>query len=713
MKKVTHFCQWLNLALNDLMKKEMLKKPFIMRSFARFFFCSLLLAMLLPTWGFTQNLTLTSSPVAASNIAQATTNNIVYIVKMDVTSSPVTVNSMQFTLTGTHDNNDLTTISILFNATAPSLTGAQILHYNESALFAAPHVYNIVGFNNSGPITILAGASGYFIIAVNTAAAATSGHTVKTDGAVNPVSFGYTTAPTITNNQTDAAGTQTMIAAGITLTTSTVPASNIAQGSNNNIVYIVKMDVTSFPVTINSIQFTLTGTHDANDLTTISILFNATAPSLTGAQILHYNESALFAAPHVYNIVGFNNSGPKTIAAGASGYFIITVNVDAAATGGNTVKINGLADPVTFGYTTAPTITNNQTDIAGTQTMMASGVTLTTSAIAAANIAQGSTNNIVYAVRMDVTSLPVTVNSIQFKLTGTHDVDDLTTISILFNATAPSLTGAQILHYNESALFAAPHVYNIVGFNNSGPKTIAAGASGYFIIAINVDAASTSGNTVKVNGLADPVIFGYATSPTVSNNQTDAAGTQTISATLPLTLLSFTGKAMNEQEVLLQWITAGEFNTKDFEVEWNDDGQHFSKIAVLPAAGNSSQNLHYSYLHKLPFDGNNYYRLKMFDIDGRFTYSPVIKIKIAITKDKIVVFPNPDNDLLQLQVQAVRNEAISFHLYSADGKAIASKLFTVTKGNNRLSWNLPQLAPGNYFISSGNDHFETIKIFKN
>src|SRR5205085_731914 len=112
-------------------------------------------------------------------------------------------------------------------------------------------------------------------------------------------------------------------------------AVNILQGSNNNIIYITKMDVTTLPVTVSSIQFTLTGTHDNNDLTILNIFYNATAPSLTGATQVAGNASALFAAPHAYNI-SFNIVGTQTIAAGGSGYFIITAGVDAAGNPGNT-----------------------------------------------------------------------------------------------------------------------------------------------------------------------------------------------------------------------------------------------------------------------------------------------------------------------------------------------------------------------------------------
>ena len=130
------------------------------------------------------------------------------------------------------------------------------------------------------------------------------------------------------------------------------------------------------------------------------------------------------------------------------------------ATSGNTIKINGLTNPVSFGYTTSPAITNNQTDIAGIQTILAAGVTLTTSPLAASNITQGTNNNIIYAVQMDVAAQPVTVNSMQFTLTGTHDDNDLVVLDVYFNATAPTVAGATQKAINVSANFAAPHTYN-------------------------------------------------------------------------------------------------------------------------------------------------------------------------------------------------------------------------------------------------------------
>jgi hypothetical protein len=638
--------------------------------------------------------TLSSSPVAAANIAQGAASTIAYVVKMDVTIAPVTANNIQFTLGGTYDNNDLSTVGVYFNATAPTLSGA-INIVNFGVGFASPHTYS-GGINQP----IAAGGSGYFIIVFGLSATATPGNTIKIDGLANPVIFNFSTGPSVTNNQTDAAGVQTIIGGAVTLTSSPVAASNIAQGASNVLAYVLKMDVSGVGVTANNMQFTLGGTYDNNDLSTVGVYFNATAPTLSGA-INIVNFGVGFTSPHTYS-GGIN----QPIAAGNSGYFIITFSLNGAATAGNTIKVDGLANPVVFSFSTGPTITNNQTDVAGVQTILAAGVTLTSSTVPASNIAQGSSNNLVYAVKMDVTNLPVSVNNVQFTLTGTHDNNDLGLVGVWFNATAPTIAGATLLN-NTPGTFAAPHTYNIAVV-----QPIAAGGTGYFMIAVNLDAAATAGNTVILNGAVNPVVFGFTTVPPVTNNQTNAAGTQTFISLLPLTLTSFTGTLVNDQQTYLQWETAGELNTKDFEIEWSSDGINFNTIATLPAANNSIQNKQYHYQHKLPVDGNNFYRLKMNDRDGRVTYSSVVKIKVAVIRTKVAVFPNPVAAVMQIQIQAEKNQSITLYLHGTDGRLIASKSFAVVKGNNRVSWNVQQLVAGNYFITSGNNSIEALKIIK-
>ncbi|HRH60892.1 MAG TPA: T9SS type A sorting domain-containing protein, partial [Chitinophagaceae bacterium] len=267
--------------------------------------------------------------------------------------------NVQYTLSGNHDADDLSYTSLYFNATAPTTSGATYLGQT-AANFAAPHAYSY--YINK---FMARGSSGYFIITANVNIAASDNKTVQVNGATNPVAFSYTTAPNITNAQTNTGGVQTIQAAEVTLTSSAVSAGNIVRGTSTNVVYIVKMDVSAMAnVTMNNVQYTLSGTHDADDLTYTSLYFNTT-PAITGATYLG-QASATFAAPHTYSY--YIN---KAMTRGTSGYFLVTVNVNAAGTLGNTVQLNGATNPLVFSYTTAPNVTNSQTNAAGVKTISA------------------------------------------------------------------------------------------------------------------------------------------------------------------------------------------------------------------------------------------------------------------------------------------------------------------------------------------------------
>jgi len=494
--------------------------------------------------------------------------------------------------------------------------------------------------------------------------------------------------------------------ADVTLSSVPVAASNIAQGSGENIVYVVKMDVTTSAVTVTSIQFTLTGTHDINALSNISVLFNISGPTVPGASVCAFT-SAVFAAPHTYTINLLQNG--KIISAGSSVYFIITVSTNNAATNGSTVKIDGSVNPVNFGFTLAPVIINNQSDVAGMQTILAADITLTTIPVPASDILQGTASNTVYIIKMEVNTIWSNPYIINFLLSGTYDNDDLNTVHLFINYSVPTLAGATHLQGNY-AYYAAPHYYTM---SFGGISIIPAGTTVYFILTVTTASSATIGNTVKIDGSANPVTFTTNGTPNLTNNQSNVAGAQTIiESPLPLTLINFTGNLLNRENVQLQWVTAAEINTKEFEVEWSKDGLNFTKIAVVTAAGNSSQNSYYKYIHTQPADGNNYYRLKMTDIDGRFTYSPVVNVKITNNSKAITAYPNPVINVVQLQFQADRDENILFNLHSADGSILESRSFNVMKGTNRLNWNMQQLASGYYFISYANKQFETIKIIK-
>lgn len=180
---------------------------------------------------------------------------------------------------------------------------------------------------------------------------------------------------------------------------------------------------------------------------------------------------------------------------------------------------------------------------------------------------------------------------------------------------------------------------------------------------------------------------------------------------LPLTLLQFSA-ANSIAGNTLKWTTAQERNTKQFDIEWSAEGILFTTLATQQAAGNSSSVRQYDYLHANPANGNNYYRLKMMDTDGRFNYSIVIKVNASFVAPLLSIFPNPVSDVVQLQVRAIKNEAAIFYLYDVQGKLVSSRHINLIKGANLIVWDISNLVPGRYQVSSGNPEFRAATIIK-
>ena len=137
-------------------------------------------------------------------------------------------------------------------------------------------------------------------------------------------------------------------------------------------------------------------------------------------------------------------------------------------------------------------------------------------------------------------------------------------------------------------------------------------------------------------------------------------------APLPLTWLSFTATKQTPN-VLLQWSTANEQNTKDFTVQFSTDGVRWNNLTNIPSSALNSNTHSYNYMHTTPVKDINYYRILQTDLDGRSSFSSIRTVKYTGNTDAFYVLGNPvKNGMLQVQV----NSAIMLGLYAADGKLL-------------------------------------------
>ena len=166
---------------------------------------------------------------------------------------------------------------------------------------------------------------------------------------------------------------------------------------------------------------------------------------------------------------------------------------------------------------------------------------------------------------------------------------------------------------------------------------------------------------------------------------------------LPLTLLTFTVNKSGDN-VALSWKTASEINVSRIEIEHSSNSRNWLAIGSVAAQNNNSNT--YNFVHTVPVNGNNYYRLKMIDRDGKFVLSDVRMVRFDDgNANKMVLVPNPSNTNAILYIPiAAENRYIK--IYNAIGSMV--RQFKVDAGTSQLRINTSNLAAGIYFIRNGN-----------
>ncbi len=182
---------------------------------------------------------------------------------------------------------------------------------------------------------------------------------------------------------------------------------------------------------------------------------------------------------------------------------------------------------------------------------------------------------------------------------------------------------------------------------------------------------------------------------------------------LPLTLLTFNVAGQGKTN-LLQWTTTEEINLKNFEIQRSYDAVNFESIGVLNAQIQSTINK-YDFTDDGFLDGYVYYRLRMNDIDGKFSYSFIVRIYTGTNSgSEITISPNPfNNDFLFASVFN-QEGMITIRIIDSKGAIVKTVNQYVNKGFNSFQINkLDNLSKGVYYLElNQGGEIKTTKIIK-
>jgi|GEM_PF-977482 len=183
---------------------------------------------------------------------------------------------------------------------------------------------------------------------------------------------------------------------------------------------------------------------------------------------------------------------------------------------------------------------------------------------------------------------------------------------------------------------------------------------------------------------------------------------------LPVELSSF--KAYLEDcTTRLVWTTESETGVSHFEVEQSANGTAFSMLGRVDATGGATNGADYAFTDN-QLTQNNYYRLKIVDLDGSVEYSEVFTVyadcasAISISE----VFPNPvKNELVYIRLNSsVNHEDAQILVMDVLGETLMSVPVVIDEGSNLFSIDPTRLAAAPYLIViEGNDWRTSVSKF--
>lgn len=267
--------------------------------------------------------------------------------------------------------------------------------------------------------------------------------------------------------------------------------------------------------------------------------------------------------------------------------------------------------------------------------------------------------------------------------------------------------------------------YDALPIFNNGYWTLTRGTSGgsngtYRFTANNTNYSNNSGmgwtvattpdTTVNPSAVASWGLIGNCViSSTANVTQRDGINTPpnfnrryaTVQSTqpLPIELLFFQAKKEGF-EVVCKWATASETNNEYFVVERSLDAENFSPIGSVQGygPGTSTQTLYYSLTDKDPCESTHYYRLKQVDIDGAFSYSPVVAVRCSKDLQEINLSPNPASNQVMVSFYEASEGPVNLQFIDYTGRTVFESNFNAIKGYNSFDLNISGLSKGMYYV---------------
>ena len=196
---------------------------------------------------------------------------------------------------------------------------------------------------------------------------------------------------------------------------------------------------------------------------------------------------------------------------------------------------------------------------------------------------------------------------------------------------------------------------------------------------------------------------------TANDVQSDAIG---VDALLPVEFSHVNARSQDCENVDVIWQTQTEINSKGFFIERSVGSvDRFEDMGFVESNGNSNKEQTYTFednINDLSGNSNLYYRIKQVDIDGRFSFSEMVVIRLDC-EDQAVRFnvrPNPAFNDLYVDVDGSLDVASKIVVLNSLSQTIAT--LPINKTDSRTLVDVTKYIAGMYYIRILNNNNEVI-----
>jgi hypothetical protein len=150
----------------------------------------------------------------------------------------------------------------------------------------------------------------------------------------------------------------------------------------------------------------------------------------------------------------------------------------------------------------------------------------------------------------------------------------------------------------------------------------------------------------------------------------------------------------NNNNVILNWSTAQESNSSNFEVQRSLDGSKWTNIAIMMGAGNSNTVQQYSFTDKNMTAAVAYYRIKQVDLDGNYEYSTIKSIRVNETASATRIYANGNTVNIEFNKE-VKNP-ITVRIINMNGQVVGQR--DLQQASYRITLNMNNSVSGMYLV---------------